>query len=82
MFKRLFLFIALACITIGYSQQSYYNDVNLNLTGITLKEDLNIKYMQVSGDFIITNMNVAYDIDSKYTKINGKSFSKYLIDEK
>ena len=38
--------------------------------------------MKVSGDFNITNMNVSYDIDSKYTKINGKSFSKYLIDKK
>ena len=26
-------------------------------------------------------MKVAYDIDSKYTKINGKSFSKYMIDQ-
>lgn len=43
------------------------------------EEDLNIKYMQVFGDFDITKMKVGYDIDSKYTKINGKSFNKYLL---
>ena len=26
-----------------FSQQSYYNDVNLNLTGLTLKEELAVK---------------------------------------
>jgi hypothetical protein len=38
--------------------------------------------MQFSGDFNITKMNGAYEIDSKYIKINGKSFGKYLIDKK
>jgi hypothetical protein len=27
-------------------------------------------------------MKVAYEIDSKYTKINGKSFNKYLLNSK
>lgn len=38
--------------------------------------------MQVSQEFNIVNLNVACEIDSKYTKINGKSFGKYLIDKK
>jgi hypothetical protein len=27
-------------------------------------------------------MNVAYEIDSKYTNINGKSFNTYLLNNK
>ena len=38
--------------------------------------------MQVSQEFNIVNLNVACEIDSKYTKINGKSFGKYLINKK
>jgi hypothetical protein len=38
--------------------------------------------MNVSGDFNISNMKVAYEIDSKYTKINGKNFNKHLLDHK
>tara|TARA_B110000046_G_scaffold172227_1_gene193805 strand:+ start:6922 stop:7041 length:120 start_codon:yes stop_codon:yes gene_type:complete len=38
--------------------------------------------MNVSGDFNVTNMKVGYDIDSKYTKINGENFNKYLISSK
>ena len=36
--------------------------------------------MKVSGDFNINKMNVGYDIDAKYTQINGKSFNKYVIE--
>jgi hypothetical protein len=57
-----------------------FND-GVSFDNTDFKEDLNIKYMTVSGDFNINKMKVAYEIDSKYTKINGKSFSKYLIDE-
>ena len=38
--------------------------------------------MKVSGNFDIRNMKVEYDIDSKYTKINGSSFSAYLLDNR
>ena len=46
------------------------------------EENLNLKYTKVNGDFDIKGMDVAYDIDSKYTKINGKGFSKYLLDSR
>lgn len=55
------------------------------LDGVTFRnakfeEDFNIKYMKVRGDFDITNMKVAFDLNAKYTKINGKNFNKSLID--
>lgn len=36
--------------------------------------------MNVSSAFNISNMKVGYEIDDKYTKINGKNFSKYLLE--
>jgi endonuclease I len=44
MFKKLSLVVLLAVSTVGYSQiPSYYNDVNLNLTGTALRDELATK---------------------------------------
>lgn len=42
-------------------------------------ESWNIKYLEARGDFEIKGIQVKDDIDAKYTKINGRSFSSYLI---
>ena len=42
-----------------------FND-GVSFRSTHFEEDLDIKYLKVSGDFDITNMKVAYDIDSKY----------------
>jgi len=76
MFKRLFLFIALACITIGYSQQSYYNDVNLNLTGITLKEELATKIISTHTQFLFYDQ--IWDA-SKATDVNPNNNNEVLL---
>ena len=44
MIKTLIFFVAVLCIsTTTFSQETYYSDVNLNLTGVTLKEELATK---------------------------------------
>lgn len=44
------------------------------------RESWNIKYMKARGDFEVAGLDVRDDIDAKYTKINGRSFTNYLID--
>ncbi|MEQ9467302.1 MAG: pentapeptide repeat-containing protein [Ekhidna sp.] len=45
-------------------------------------ESWNIKYMKARGDFDIAGLKVGDDIDAKYTKINGRSFTNYLIESR
>ncbi|MEP0987425.1 pentapeptide repeat-containing protein [Ekhidna sp.] len=46
------------------------------------EESWNIKYLKARGEFDIAGLEVRDDIDAKYTKINGRSFTNYLIDSK
>lgn len=46
------------------------------------EESWNIKYMKARGEFDITGLEVRDDIDAKYTKINGKSFTNYLVNSR
>ena len=46
------------------------------------EESWNIKYMNARGDFDINGLEVRDDIDAKYTKINGQSFTNYLVRSK
>ena len=39
-----------------------------------------MKYTEVRGDFDIKGLYVRWDIDTKYTDINGRGFSKYMLD--
>lgn len=53
-------------------------DSGVSFEGAVFEETLNIKYLDVRGDFNINRMEVD-DVDAKYTTINGKSFSSYLL---
>ena len=57
-----------------------YTDFQRGVTfeSAIFEESLNIKYLEVRGDFNIDRMEVSDDIDAKYTEINGESFTKYL----
>ena len=70
MMKRLlYLFISLVFTTSLLSQESYYNDVNLNLTGVNLKEALATKVINSHTRFLtydqIWNASKATDYNSE-----------------
>lgn len=54
-------------------------DEGVSFRNAVFEESLNIKYLNARGDFDIDGMEVGDDIDSKYTKINGKGFNSYLV---
>ena len=55
-------------------------DEGVSFKNAIFEESWNIKYMKVRGEFDIAGLDVKNDIDAKYTKINGRSFTSYLID--
>ncbi|MEO9869210.1 pentapeptide repeat-containing protein [Ekhidna sp.] len=55
-------------------------DEGASFKNATFKESWNIKYMKARGDFDIAGLDVRDDVDAKYTKINGQSFTSYLIE--
>ncbi|WP_462248540.1 pentapeptide repeat-containing protein [Ekhidna sp.] len=55
-------------------------DEGASFKDAVFEESWNIKYMKARGDFDIAGLNVRDDIDAKYTKINGRSFTNYLIE--
>lgn len=57
-------------------------DEGVSFKNAVFKESLNVKYMNARGDFDIDGMKVRDDIDSKYTKVNGRSFSAYLLNSR
>ena len=57
-------------------------DEGVSFVNAVFKESLNIKYMDARGDFDIEGLKVRDDIDAKYTKVNGRSFSTYLLDSR
>ncbi len=75
----------------NFSNTRFEDDATFKYTefdeGVSFKnaifdESLNIKYMNARGDFDIDGLKVRDDIDSKYTKVNGRSFSAYLLDNR
>lgn len=52
MIKKLFFLFVIGIYTLGYSQQSYYNDVDLNLTGLSLKNALATKIIATHTNMI------------------------------
>ncbi|WP_339606996.1 hypothetical protein [uncultured Roseivirga sp.] len=52
----------------------------VNLASARFERSLDIKYTKVRGDFDISDLYVRWDIDSKYTDINGRKFSKNMLD--
>ncbi|OEK06563.1 pentapeptide repeat-containing protein [Roseivirga misakiensis] len=51
-----------------------------NFNRAKFDRSLDMKYTKVQGDFNIDGLDVRWDIDSKYAKINGRSMTRYLID--
>jgi hypothetical protein len=51
----------------------FYDKISCN--NRKFEEDLNLKYIQISRSFNITNINITYEIASKYTKINRKALT-------
>lgn len=52
MIKRITLIILCFCSILICGQQTYYKDVNLNLTGVTLKEELATKIISTHSQFL------------------------------
>ncbi len=44
------------------------------------ERSLDMKYTKVRGDFDVKDMEVRWDIITKYAEVNGRSFSRYLLD--
>ncbi|MEP1033125.1 pentapeptide repeat-containing protein [Ekhidna sp.] len=57
-------------------------DEGASFRNAIFEESWNIKYMKARGDFDIAGLDVKDDIDAKYTKINGRSFTNYLIESR
>ncbi|MEO9569559.1 MAG: endonuclease [Polaribacter sp.] len=77
MMKRLCTFWAILCFTtISFAQQNYYNDVNLNLTGIDLKDALATKIINTHTRFL-TYDQVWYA--SKATDVNPLNSNQVLL---
>ncbi len=57
-------------------------DEGASFNNATFEESWNIKYLKARGEFDIAGLDVKDDIDAKYTKINGKSFTSYLIESR
>ncbi|SNS83794.1 Pentapeptide repeat-containing protein [Ekhidna lutea] len=55
-------------------------DEGASFKDAVFQESWNIKYMKARGEFDIDGLDVRDDIDSKYTKINGKSFTSFLLE--
>ena len=57
-------------------------DEGASFKNAVFEESWNIKYMKARGEFDIAGLDVRDDIDAKYTKINGRSFTNYLINSR
>lgn len=57
-------------------------DEGASFNSAIFEESWNIKYLKARGEFDIAGLDVGDDIDAKYTKINGRSFTNYLIESR
>ena len=57
-------------------------DEGASFKNAVFEESWNIKYLKARGEFDIAGLEVRDDIDAKYTKINGKSFTSYLMNSR
>nr|WP_298993522.1 endonuclease [uncultured Polaribacter sp.] len=76
MIKKITLFILLISSVSIFSQQTYYNDVNLNLTGTTLKEELATKIISTHKRFLFYDQ--IWDA-SKATDVNPNNNQEVLL---
>lgn len=76
MIKKITLFILLISSVTIFSQQTYYNDVNLNLTGTTLKEELATKIISTHTRFLFYDQ--IWDA-SKATDVNPNNNQEVVL---
>ncbi|WP_397446981.1 endonuclease [Polaribacter sp. R77954] len=76
MYKKITFLLTLTFTTFLYSQQAYYNDVNLNLTGISLKEALATKIISTHTQFLFYDQ--VWDA-SKATDVNPNNTQEVLL---
>ncbi len=76
MIKKITLFILLISSVTTFSQQTYYNDVNLNLTGTTLKEELATKIISTHTRFLFYDQ--IWDT-SKATDVNPNNNQEVVL---
>ena len=75
--KIIILIIFLLSVTFLFSQETYYNDVNLNLTGITLKNELATKITTTHTNFLTYTPDVWEA--SKATDVNPSNSAEVLL---
>lgn len=76
MIKKITLSILLISSVTIFSQQTYYNDVNLNLTGTTLKEELATKIISTHTRFLFYDQ--IWDA-SKATDVNPNNNQEVVL---
>ena len=76
MIKKITLFILLISSVTIFSQKTYYNDVNLNLTGLTLKEELATKIISTHTRFLFYDQ--IWDA-SKATDVNPNNNQEVVL---
>jgi len=76
MYKKITQILFFFCLSIIYGQENYYNDVNLNLTGITLKEELATKIISTHTQFLFYDQ--VWDA-SKATDVNPENPQEVLL---
>ncbi|MHB0754919.1 endonuclease [Polaribacter sp. M15] len=76
MYKKITFLLTLTFTTFLYSQQAYYNDVNLNLTGLALKEALATKIISTHTQFLFYDQ--VWDA-SKVTDVNPNNTQEVLL---
>ncbi len=74
--KRLLSLLFVLHSIITFSQENYYNDVNLNLTGVTLKDALATKIINTHVQFL--SYDQIWDA-SKSTDVNPNNNSQVLL---
>ncbi len=77
MMKKLLLFILAITSFNSYSQEAYYNDVDLQLTGISLKNALATKITNTHVNFLTYTPDVW--IASKITDVNPSNSAEVLL---
>ncbi|QOD61061.1 endonuclease [Polaribacter haliotis] len=76
MMKKNILYLFLLFTVFSYAQESYYSDVDLNLTGLSLKDELATKIINTHARFL--SYDQVWDA-SKATDVNPENSSQVLL---
>ncbi len=76
MIKKVTFLLLFVCSTFIYAQQTYYNDVNLNVTGTTLKDELATKIISTHTQFLFYDQILGA---SKITDVNPNNSQPSFI---